>query len=111
MMRQFEVVPNPSAITELVPIGLYLSQNRPNPFRTSTRVAFNLRVKSRVTLRVFDIAGREVCRLVDGIRTAGPHQATWDGRDQLGRPVPSGIYVARIEAGGSTESRKLALIR
>lgn len=111
MMRQFEVVSQPTGIDEPLPVGLLLSPNRPNPFASSTQVSFHLVAPGHVRLRIFDITGREVRRLVDGVRREGPHQATWDGRDELGQAVRSGIYVARIETGGAVATRKLALIR
>jgi hypothetical protein len=112
MMRQFEVIPVPVGITDPLPVGLLLSQNRPNPFSAAgTQVAFHLAEPAHVSLGIFDIAGREVRRLVDSNQAAGPHEVTWDGTDAMGRPVRSGIYVARIDAGGAVATRKMALIR
>ena len=62
-------------------------------------------------MSVFDAPGREVARLTDGWKATGRHRAVWDARDGRGGPVPSGVYIVRLRAGGSVESRKLALLR
>jgi hypothetical protein len=89
-----------------------LHQNRPNPFDSSTLVAFDLVKPSRVTLRVYDTSGRLVRTLLDDeARSAGPHEAFWDGRDAAGRQVAAGVYFCRAALGSDEVSTKLVLIR
>jgi hypothetical protein len=88
-----------------------LLQNRPNPFNPSTAIPFVLPEAGRVRLRVFDLEGRLVRTLVDGVRPAGRQEVRWDGRDDRGRPVSSGVYLVRLEAAGEKLSRKMVLLR
>jgi hypothetical protein len=83
-----------------------LKQNWPNPFNPSTTISFNIRTRSYVTLRVFDIIGREVTTLVSNVLSAGPHSYQWDPHD-----LPSGVYFYRLQAGSFVETRKLMLLR
>ena len=66
---------------------------------------------ARVRLRVFDVRGRMIRTLVDGLRPAGTNQATWDGRDNTGRRVASGTYYARLIADGQVSVRTLVLVK
>mgnify|MGYP000974098669 CR=1 FL=1 len=64
-----------------------------------------------VSLRVYDLLGREVAVLTEGERSAGRHEAVWDGRDASGRAVSSGVYLYRLEAGGQAGMGKMTLVR
>ncbi|HET6348105.1 MAG TPA: FlgD immunoglobulin-like domain containing protein, partial [Candidatus Krumholzibacteria bacterium] len=88
-----------------------LAQNVPNPFNPVTTIGFSLAARSRVTLTIFDVQGRRVRTLVDGARNAGSHQTLWDGRDDAGQTVASGVYVCRLSAGNVIQSRKLVLLK
>ena len=88
-----------------------LSQNYPNPFNPSTTISFSLRAKGTVSLSVYDVAGRLVHVLIDGVAEAGPHKVNWDGRDKDGLTVASGVYFYRLQAGEFTETRKMVLLR
>ena len=79
----------------------------PNPFRRGALVSFALPREGAATLSVFDAAGRRVARLVSGRVKAGRHSVRWDGTDGGGRPVASGVYLLRLEAGGAGISRKI----
>ncbi|MDH3197364.1 MAG: right-handed parallel beta-helix repeat-containing protein [Candidatus Krumholzibacteria bacterium] len=95
-----------------VPAAFALDQNVPNPFNPTTRIRYSLAAGGdRVTLRVFDVNGRLVRTLVDGVATAGPNDVIWDGRDDAGSPAASGVYFYRLEAPGFAQTRKMALIR
>jgi flagellar hook assembly protein FlgD len=95
----------------LVPSTYELSQNYPNPFNPTTQIRFSLPRESGVKLVVFDIVGRVVTTLVDQKMSAGVHQVTWNGRDQDGRPVASGVYFYHIQAAGFSATKKMALIK
>ncbi len=88
-----------------------LSQNVPNPFNPMTQIEFELDRESMVWLRVFDAAGREVRSLIDGVRRSGNHTISWDGRDNLDRELPSGMYFYTLETGSETISRKMVLLK
>jgi bacillolysin len=87
----------------------------PNPFNPATTIAFELATPARVTLTVYDIRGARVARLVEGERGAGAYRVPWDGRDDRGRPVATGVYLARLRALAGDEvrsdTRRMTLIR
>ena len=83
----------------------------PNPFNPSTRLSFDLLRAARVDLRILDLRGRLVATLHDGPLPAGGHHVDWHGRDDAGRPAPSGVYHARLTAAGATVSRKVSLVK
>ncbi len=91
--------------------GPVLAPNHPNPFNPSTAIRFALPAPGPVRLSVHDLAGRRVRTLVDGDLPAGSHVRRWDGRDQRGVAVASGMYVLRLEAAGTVQTRKAALIK
>ena len=100
-----------------LPAEFRLLQNFPNPFNPSTRISFALPEPSLTRLLVFNILGQVVCRLIDDEREAGVHFAEWQGTNQTGDRVGTGIYFYRIEArplsGGSpfTDVRRMLLLR
>jgi hypothetical protein len=94
-----------------LPLRVQLEPSYPNPFNPETRIAFLLPHPALVSLRVYAVSGRVVRTLADGLREAGPHQLLWDGRDDRGRPAPSGTYFLRLAADGSIQTRKLQLVK
>ncbi len=86
-----------------------LSQNYPNPFNPSTVIEFSLPRKEHVRLKVYDVLGKEVITLVDGIREEGEHSAIWNGINFKGESLSSGIYFYRIEAGSYLSAKKMIL--
>ena len=88
-----------------------LLQNHPNPFNPSTTISFSLRERGAVSLAVYDVAGRLVRVLIDGVKEAGSHDVAWNGKDSAGRGVASGVYFYRLEAGEFIETRKMVLLR
>jgi hypothetical protein len=88
-----------------------LGQNYPNPFNPHTTVRYTVGEDARVRLRVYNGAGHVVRTLVDETVTAGEHTASWDGRDERGVSVASGVYFCRMQAGSVSLERKLVLIR
>jgi hypothetical protein len=92
--------------------GLKLRPNSPNPFNPSTQIRFELgRDETRVQIEIFDLAGRRVRRLVDGALSAGPQTAVWDGRNDAGRTVASGVYPLRLTAGDEVRMQRLVLLK
>ncbi|MBN2170236.1 MAG: hypothetical protein JW819_02815 [Candidatus Krumholzibacteriota bacterium] len=91
--------------------AIALAANHPNPFNPATTLPFHLPREGRARLRVFDAAGRPVAVLADGAFVAGWHRAEWRGRDEAGRELPTGVYLARLEAAGEVRTRKLLMLR
>jgi hypothetical protein len=94
--------------SETLPTDFSLSQNYPNPFNPSTMIGFQLPVSSHVTLKVFDVNGREVATLVNGERAAGNHSVTFapQGGDWAG-----GIYFYKLTAAKFSQTRKAVLMK
>ena len=92
--------------------GIALDQNAPNPFGGETTIRFVVPAPgARATMRIVDVAGREVKVLLDGERVAGKHALTWDGRNSRGRAVAAGVYFCELEVGDRTLLRKITLVR
>jgi hypothetical protein len=96
---------------ESAPSGVSLNQNVPNPFNPTTRIDFAVDTNGPVSLRIFDISGRLVRTLVSGGRAGCWYAEEWDGRDDLGNQVSSGVYFYQLTAGDKTLTRKAVLIR
>lgn len=83
----------------------------PNPTGDRTAISFHLSAPGRVSLGIYDVAGRLVRTLVSENRTAGHHKAAWDGRDNDGKPATNGVYFYRLTVGDYTSTRKLIIVR
>jgi len=89
-----------------------LTQNYPNPFNPSTSIQFTIPRQENVSLRIYDIHGREVRTLIGGQQyMPGSYRIEWDGRDNFGRRVASGIYFSRVQAGHFSAARKMSLLK
>ncbi len=93
------------------PTAFSLGQNFPNPFNPSTQIEFRLPGAQHVTLTIFNVLGQEVRRLADGVAPAGLNRITWNGLNDAGTAVTSGLYVYRLDVAGRSETRKMLLIR
>jgi hypothetical protein len=94
-----------------IPQKFYLSQNYPNPFNPETEISYALPRDCYVKLAIYNIAGQKVNTLVDERQSAGYKTIYWNGKDDKGKIVGSGIYFYKLEAGNFTESRKMVLIK
>jgi hypothetical protein len=95
-----------------VPARTRLASIRPNPFNPSTTVIFELATAGHVRVAIHDLTGARVRTLVDEDRPVGRHEAVWDGRDDYGRTLASGTYIARLTTtGGIRETRKLVMLK
>lgn len=83
----------------------------PNPFNPSTVIRYALPEESWVRLEVYDVLGRRVRELAEGKQPAGWHSVVWDGRDEFGREVASGVYLCMLQAGKFSDVVKLLLSR
>jgi len=95
-----------------LPAVFGLAQNFPNPFNPSTVICYDVPVGGgRVSLRIYDVGGRLVRTLVDGVETAGRKAVTWRGRDNRGQRVSTGVYFYRMTAPGFEKTRKMVLLK
>ena len=98
--------------TQLSPIPI-LEQNYPNPFNARTTIGFSVPAGHRgsTRLKVYNVSGQLVHRLLDGALAPGAHRVAWDGRDEYGEAVATGIYFYRLEAGGETFVGRMVLAK
>ena len=88
-----------------------LHPSYPNPFNSSTLIRYDLPAPGFVTLEIYNLLGQKVRTLVAEWKLAGSYQVRWDGTNDAGEMVESGVYVYRLNAGGWAEARKLILLR
>jgi len=97
-----------------IPRGFLLRQNFPNPFNPSTTIQFELdavKAQADVDLSIYSLRGKRVRTLVSGTLDKGSHVVHWDGTDDRGTPLPSGVYIYRLAIGGDNSTRKMLLVR
>jgi hypothetical protein len=93
------------------PVDYNLFQNYPNPFNPSTTIRYSIVEPGNVSIKIYDILGREIKTLVNDVRNAGTYSSTWNGDNDFGNKVSSGIYLYRMEAGSFVDTRKMILLK
>jgi flagellar hook assembly protein FlgD len=83
----------------------------PNPFNPTTTIHYSLAVPGNVEIHVYDVAGRLVQELVNGLRVAGPHSVAWTGTDRRGEAVASGIYFVRMVTPQQVFTKKMVMLK
>ncbi len=94
-----------------MPEDFVLYQNYPNPFNSGTTIEFYVPQTSEIKIEVYNLLGQKVRTLWEGLQLAGQHQLRWDGRDETGREVASGVYIYQLKTDGGQQNKKLILIR
>ena len=94
-----------------VPLRAQLAQNYPNPFNSDTVIEYQLPQPGEMQLGVYDLAGQRVTTLASGSRAAGSYVLHWDGRDDDGRMLATGVHLYRLHTKVGLETRKLILLR
>jgi protocatechuate 3,4-dioxygenase beta subunit len=97
--------------SNLLPERTALAQNYPNPFNAQTTISIDLPATSNVELSVYNIVGQKITTLLNGEMGAGEHSVIWDGRDNTGHEVASGIYYYRLSADRLSETRRMTLLK
>jgi hypothetical protein len=113
-VRLSSVIKSAAAVSDDVavrPDRLVLRPNFPNPFNPGTVIEYTLASPAHVQLEIFDVLGRRVRTLVSTTQLPGSHREVWDGRDDAGASLGSGLYLYRLRAGDETRTRKMLLIR
>lgn len=108
------IVDTPTDVDDMggpLPTVFSLEQNYPNPFNPTTSIEFNLPKASHVRLTVYNVLGQKVKDLIDGSLSAGNKHVEWDGTDQTGQTVQSGIYFYRISASEFSQTRKMMFLK
>ncbi len=94
-----------------IPLEYRLMQNYPNPFNSVTNIRYIIKEQSRVNLEIYDVIGTRVRTLYNDLRSGGIYTAVWDGKDDHGRSVSSGVYFCRLKAGGFFQTKKILLLK
>jgi hypothetical protein len=94
-----------------VPTEFALSQNYPNPFNPTTTIKYALKENAQVTLKIYNMLGQEVRTLINARQEAGYKQVVWDGLNNFGSPVASGVYIYQIHAGSFVKAHKMILMK
>jgi hypothetical protein len=89
----------------------YLGNNYPNPFNPTTTIEYSIMNDSHVNLSIYNVNGQLVSTLVDELKVGGAHKTVWDGRNNRGKPVASGVYFYKLRTSGFTKSKKLVILR
>jgi len=97
--------------TPQVPTDFFVSQNYPNPFNPTTLITFGLPKDGNIRVEVYNLLGQRVRTLLQGQEKAGYKTVKWDGKDDAGKGVSSGIYFYKVEAGNFHETKKMTLLR
>ncbi|GJQ61483.1 MAG: hypothetical protein SCALA702_05360 [Melioribacteraceae bacterium] len=95
----------------VIPDEYSLSQNYPNPFNPSTNIKYALPVEGMVSVKVYNMLGQEVKTLVNEVKNAGTYNLNWNGTDNFGSSIASGVYIVRIQANDFVMSRKMVLLK
>ncbi|MBD3290386.1 T9SS type A sorting domain-containing protein [candidate division KSB1 bacterium] len=110
-LDDYELVTDVANASKEIPTTFELYENYPNPFNPQTNIRYQLPKSSDVSLIIYDLRGQEVRRLVSAEKTAGSHTAVWDGRDNQGNIVASGLYLYQIQAGKFRDVKKCLLLK
>jgi hypothetical protein len=88
-----------------------IGQNFPNPFNPSTNIPFTLSNSGLVSLKIYDLMGREIITLLESEMNKGSHQVNWLGKDKFGKSMPTGIYIYQLKIGELIKSKKMHLLK
>ena len=101
----------PNITPAVTPKSYNLAQNFPNPFNPSTTIKYDMKDKGIVTLKVYNVAGQLVRTLANSVKNAGSYTVTWDGKNDRGGAVASGIYFYKMETKDFSQTKKMVMLR
>jgi PKD repeat protein len=96
---------------DTIPEKIKLHQNYPNPFNPSTTIRYELPERSNVTIKIYNLLGKEIVELVNEFQQAGFKIINWDGKDETGYPVNSGMYLYTIKSNNFSQTKKMLVIK
>jgi hypothetical protein len=94
-----------------LPTSFAITQNYPNPFNPMTTIEYSVPSRTDVTIEIFNVLGQKVRSLVRGSKSAGSYRIEWNGNDDSGKPVSTGVYLYRFQAGDMVYTKKMLLIK
>ncbi len=95
----------------LIPRDLILEQNYPNPFNPSTSIQYGLPDREQVRITIFSLLGQEIAELINTVQAPGNYRVVWNGKDQQGKEMPSGLYLIRLQTGNNQLVKKAMLLK
>ena len=98
-------------VEEFVTKAFNLNQNYPNPFQSSTTIEYEIKDHSKISLKIYDIHGKEVKTLINDYQTSGTKTIIWDGMDNKIQVVPSGIYYCIIQINKQIQNKKILFVK
>jgi flagellar hook assembly protein FlgD len=98
-------------ISNVLPSDFILRQNFPNPFNSTTAIEFRLSARSHVKIKVVNLLGETVRMLIDQDNPAGTYRVIWDGTNDAGKSVSTGFYLYRLQAGNTSLTKKMLLLK
>lgn len=96
---------------EVSVFNYYLAQNAPNPFKENTIIRYGLKERGKITIGVYNLLGEKVATIVEGEKKKGEYWVKWEGVDEKGKKLPTGVYFCKMEANGFRQVKKLYIIR
>ncbi len=105
------IAPRPAPPAPPLPTSFRLAQNYPNPFNQATIIEFDLIAKSRVKIEVINVIGQTVATVTDAELEAGTHRIAWEGRDDRGNDLASGVYFYRLQMANFSETRRMVMLK
>jgi hypothetical protein len=111
LMSWWNIVPISTSDAFAPSLSSGLDSIYPNPFNPSTSVRYNIARAEKVSLNIYNLRGQKVKTLINESKTAGAHTVSWDGTDEAGNPVASGVYYLRLQTDTARETRKLTMIK
>ena len=100
-----------SSSSDYLPKELDIRHAHPNPFNNSVSISFEIPNSKNVNLSIFDMKGRNIRQMNLGVLSTGFHKVLWDGKNNFGNELPSGIYMAVLEVGGKINIQKISFIK
>ncbi|MBN2781148.1 MAG: T9SS type A sorting domain-containing protein, partial [Candidatus Marinimicrobia bacterium] len=100
-----------TAIAGGIPDNFMLHQNYPNPFNPTTTIRFDLPADAKVNLAIYDITGRKIRTLINGTIQAGYNRVVWNGTDNHGNPISTGMYIYKLQAGDQVDIKKMTFLK
>jgi flagellar hook assembly protein FlgD len=107
----YDVVLDQGAIENIIPPTFSLNQNYPNPFNPSTTISYQIPQTGSIRIDIFNIKGQKIRTLINELKHPGKHSVVWNGTDQSGRQVASGIYYYRIVTDHNSSTKKMLLLK
>jgi flagellar hook assembly protein FlgD len=107
------LVPSVNAIqpAQAHPTEFALEQNYPNPFNPTTQIAFSVPADNHIRLDIYNVRGERIRSLADSRYSAGHYKVVWNGKNDTGNPVPSGIYIYQLRTDAGTFSKTMLLLK